>query len=90
MNPTGLHAPGGKGGEPDGALAEAINRDFGSFAALKSDFNKAGAGQFGSGWAMVQVDEAGKLVLAAKPNQDSPLMEGPCCSAMMYGSMPIT
>jgi Fe-Mn family superoxide dismutase len=67
---------GGKGGDPDGAVGQAIARDFGSFAALKADFNKAGAGQFGSGWAVVLVDKAGKLTLAARPNQDSPLMEG--------------
>jgi Fe-Mn family superoxide dismutase len=67
---------GGKGGEPDGALAAAITRDFGSFTQLKGDFNKAGAGQFGSGWAVVLVDTKGKLSLAARPNQDSPLMDG--------------
>lgn len=67
---------GGKGGEPDGAVSQAINRDFGSFAALKADFNKAGAGQFGSGWAVVLVDKSGKLTLTSRPNQDSPLMDG--------------
>jgi Fe-Mn family superoxide dismutase len=67
---------GGKGGEPDGEVAEAIIRDFGSFSQLQAAFNKAGAGQFGSGWAMVLVDDAGKLTLVARPNQDSPLLEG--------------
>jgi Fe-Mn family superoxide dismutase len=67
---------GGKGGEPDGDIAAAIARDFGSFAQLKTDFNKAGLGQFGSGWAVVLVDSSGKLSLATRPNQDSPLMEG--------------
>jgi Fe-Mn family superoxide dismutase len=67
---------GGTGGEPSGDLAAAITRDFGSFAQLKDGFNKAGAGQFGSGWAMVLVDATGKLSLVARPNQDSPLMEG--------------
>ena len=67
---------GGKGGEPDGELATAITRDFGSFAQLKANLNKAGAGQFGSGWAMVLVDSSGKLSLVARPNQDSPLMDG--------------
>ena len=47
---------GGKGGEPDGDLAAAIARDFGSFARLQEDFNKAGAKVFGSGWAMVLAD----------------------------------
>jgi Fe-Mn family superoxide dismutase len=67
---------GGKGGTPDGELASAIDRDFGSFASLKENFNKAGAKQFGSGWALVLVDHSGKLSLAARPNQDSPLMDG--------------
>jgi Fe-Mn family superoxide dismutase len=67
---------GGKGGDPEGDLGAAIARDFGSFAQLKVDFNKAGAGQFGSGWAMVLVDGQGKLSLVARPNQDSPLAEG--------------
>ena len=66
---------GGKGGEPDGDLAAAIARDFGSFAKLQEDFNKAGAKVFGSGWAMVLVDPDGKLSLVARPNQDSPLLE---------------
>ncbi|MEA2767954.1 MAG: superoxide dismutase, Fe-Mn family [Acetobacteraceae bacterium] len=67
---------GGKGGDPDGDLATAIARDFGSIAQLKVDFNKAGLGQFGSGWAVVVVDGDGKLSLVARPNQDSPLMDG--------------
>jgi Fe-Mn family superoxide dismutase len=67
---------GGKGGAPAGALAAAITRDFGSFKQFQESFNKAGAKQFGSGWAMVLVDHAGKLTLVARPNQDSPLLEG--------------
>ena len=67
---------GGKGGEPDGDLAGAIARDFGGFAKLKEDFNKAAARVFGSGWAMVLVDPEGKLALVSRPNQDSPLMDG--------------
>jgi Fe-Mn family superoxide dismutase len=67
---------GGKGGDPQGDLGAAITRDFGSLAQLKTDFNKAGAGQFGSGWAMVLVDAQGKLSLVARPNQDSPIAEG--------------
>src|SRR5262249_44475569 len=43
---------GGKGGEPSGALAEAINRDFGALDKLKEAVNRAGLTQFGSGWAM--------------------------------------
>ncbi len=67
---------GGRGGEPDGELAAAIARDFGSFAKLQEDFNKAAARVFGSGWAMVLVDPEGKLSLISRPNQDSPLMDG--------------
>ncbi len=67
---------GGAGGEPDGELSGAVKRDFGSFTQLKEAFAKAGTGQFGSGWAMVLVDGSGKLSLAARPNQDSPLMDG--------------
>ena len=67
---------GGAGGEPGGTLAAAVTRDFGSFAQLKAEFSKAGLGQFGSGWVMVVVDGGGKLSLLARPNQDSPLMDG--------------
>ena len=67
---------GGRGGAPAGDLGAAITRDFGSFEALRSAFDKAAAGVFGSGWAMVVMDRDGTLSLASKPNQDSPLMEG--------------
>lgn len=67
---------GGPGGEPGGDLAAAITRDFGAFAELKTKFNKAAMGVFGSGWAMVKVDTQGKLALEARPNQDTPLLEG--------------
>jgi Fe-Mn family superoxide dismutase len=67
---------GGKGGEPEGTLAAAIGRDFGSFAAMKEQFDKAGVGRFGSGWAMVLVDRAGRLSLTTTANQDSPLLDG--------------
>jgi Fe-Mn family superoxide dismutase len=52
--------PGG-GGQPTGAIAAAIVRDFGSFEALKEQFNKAAVTMFGSGWAWLQVDDSGKL-----------------------------
>jgi Fe-Mn family superoxide dismutase len=67
---------GGKGGAPTGDVAAAIERDFGSFDKLKEAFNRAGLTQFGSGWAMVTVDRTGKLAVVARPNQDTPLMEG--------------
>ena len=67
---------GGQGGAPTGELAEAITRDLGGFDKMKTDFNGAGARVFGSGWVFVTVDKAGKLAIASKPNQDTPLMEG--------------
>jgi Fe-Mn family superoxide dismutase len=62
------------GGEPKGALAEAINKDFGSFDNFKQQFSDAAANQFGSGWAWLVVDKSGKLVVGSTPNQDNPLM----------------
>jgi Fe-Mn family superoxide dismutase len=67
---------GGNGGEPVGDVGAAIIRDFGSFANLQTNFNATATKVFGSGWAMVVVDRAGRLSLVAKPNQDSPIMEG--------------
>ncbi|WP_019123835.1 superoxide dismutase [Brevibacillus massiliensis] len=63
------------GGAPTGALADAINSAFGSFDNFKSEFAKAAAGRFGSGWAWLVVDN-GKLAITSTPNQDNPLMEG--------------
>lgn len=67
---------GGKGGAPGGELAQAITRDLGGLDKLKTDFNGAGARVFGSGWVFVTVDRTGKLALASRPNQDTPLMDG--------------
>ena len=64
----------GKGDQPTGALAEAINKDFGSFENFKTQFSEAAAKQFGSGWAWLVVDASGKLVVGSTPNQDNPLM----------------
>jgi Fe-Mn family superoxide dismutase len=63
------------GGEPTGALADAIKGELGGFAAFKEAINKAGAGRFGSGWAWLIVKN-GKLAVTSTPNQDSPLMDG--------------
>ncbi len=71
MSPNG-------GGEPTGELAEAIERDFGTFAEFKARFSKAGATQFGSGWAFLCVKD-GKLEICGTPNQDNPLMPGVGC-----------
>ena len=65
----------GKGGEPSGDLAQAINSSFGSFAGFKAAFSKAGATRFGSGWAWLVVD-GGKLAVMSTPNQDSPITDG--------------
>ena len=63
------------GGSPSGELADAIQRDFGSFEAFKEKLTNAAANQFGSGWGWL-VASGGKLEVIARPNQDSPLMEG--------------
>jgi len=63
------------GGEPTGALADAINGGFGGFAEFKAAFSAAAAGVFGSGWAWLVAD-GGALSVTATPNQDSPLMDG--------------
>jgi Fe-Mn family superoxide dismutase len=63
------------GGEPTGAIAEAITSTFGSFDELKNQINAAGAGRFGSGWAWLSFDN-GTLKVESTPNQDSPIMEG--------------
>jgi Fe-Mn family superoxide dismutase len=63
------------GGEPSGALGEAITSSFGSFATFKEQFQAAGMGRFGSGWAWL-VSDGGKLSITSTPNQDNPLMEG--------------
>jgi Fe-Mn family superoxide dismutase len=62
------------GGTPGGELADAINKDFGSFEAFKEKFNAAGATRFGSGWAWL-IKQDGKLAVTSTPNQDNPLME---------------
>ena len=62
------------GGKPEGALAAAIDKDFGSLDAMKEKFNAAGAGRFGSGWAWLGLTD-GKLVICSTPNQDNPLMD---------------
>ena len=64
------------GGEPKGALAEAINSAFGDFTKFKDAFKKAGVGRFGSGWAWLSVDKSGKLVVTSTANQDTPLADG--------------
>ena len=62
------------GGKPEGDLAKAIEKAFGSFEAFKEEFSKAAAGQFGSGWAWLCVKEGGDVEICSTPNQDNPLM----------------
>jgi len=63
------------GGEPKGAVADAIKKAFSSFDKLKEEFTNAGLNRFGSGWAWL-VAENGKLSVLSTANQDSPIMEG--------------
>ena len=69
MSPSG-------GGAPTGSLAGAIDGAFGSFDDFKSEFSKAAATRFGSGWAWLTVDGSGSLNVFSTANQDSPLMTG--------------
>ncbi len=63
------------GGQPEGALMDAINKTFGSFDRFKAEFENAAKTQFGSGWAWLAVDADGKLFISQTPNQDNPLMD---------------
>ncbi|MBD2311614.1 superoxide dismutase [Desertifilum sp. FACHB-1129] len=64
------------GGEPTGAIANAINQNFGSFEQFQEQFNSAGGDRFGSGWVWLVRTPNGQLQITTTPNQDSPLMEG--------------
>ena len=61
--------------QPSGDLAGAIDAAFGSFDAFKEQFEAAGVGQFGSGWAWLVLD-GGSLKITSTPNQDSPVTSG--------------
>ena len=67
------------GGEPAGALSDAISNSFGSFDEFKTLFTKAAATRFGSGWAWLCVHPGGKLEICSTANQDNPLMKGIGC-----------
>ncbi len=71
MSPSG-------GGEPRGALAEAIERDFGGFGAFKTRFDNAGAKVFGSGWVwLVRIpQDGGKLAVLTTPGHENPISQG--------------
>lgn len=71
---TILSADGG--GEPSGALADAVKAAFGGFDAFREKFTNAALTRFGSGWAWLSVTPGGTLTVESTPNQDSPLMHG--------------
>ncbi len=66
----------GKGGSPQGKLAEAITAQFGSFENFQKEFNTAGAGLFGSGWVWLAKDASGKLSIEKEPNGSNPIVKG--------------
>jgi superoxide dismutase, Fe-Mn family len=68
MSPSG-------GGEPDGALKDALDSAFGSFSDFKTKFKEAGVNQFGSGWSWLVHDGSG-LAIVGSANQDSPISSG--------------
>ena len=63
-------------GEPTGALAEAVKEAFGGFEAFREEFQKKGAGLFGSGWVWLSADGDGKLVITQEPNAANPIQKG--------------
>ena len=75
MSPNG-------GGKPTGEIADAINADLGSFEAFKEQFSTAAKTQFGSGWAWLCVKN-GKLEVCSTPNQDNPIIDGNCGTAIL-------
>lgn len=70
-----LMSPNG-GGEPTGAIAQAITQTFGSFERFKQQFNQAGGDRFGSGWVWLVRNSQGQLQITTTPNQDNPILEG--------------
>jgi superoxide dismutase len=62
------------GGKPSGIIGDAINKSFGSYDEFANQFKTAGATQFGSGWAWLVTDKAGKLSVAKTPNAETPLV----------------
>ena len=73
------------GGKPEGVLADAIDKSFGSFDEFKSKFSTAAATRFGSGWAWLCVDSEGGLEICSTANQDNPLMPGECGKTPILG-----
>lgn len=73
------------GGKPEGALADAIDKSFGSFDEFKTIFSAAAATRFGSGWAWLCADSEGGLEVCSTPNQDNPLMPSKCGKTPILG-----
>jgi superoxide dismutase, Fe-Mn family len=69
------HMKPGGGGEPSGALADAISSTFGSFSGFQAKLKEAGVNQFGSGWSWLVHDGSG-LAVVATSNQDNPISDG--------------
>ncbi len=72
LSPTG-------GGDPTGAIGDAITRSFGDFASFKSKFSEAAAKQFGSGWAWLVKKDDGSLAIEQSANADTPFATGKTC-----------
>lgn len=66
----------GKGGNPTGDLAKAIDEKFGGFDKFKEEFGKAAATRFGSGWAWLIVNKNNELEVVSTANQDTPVSDG--------------
>jgi Fe-Mn family superoxide dismutase len=67
------------GGQPTGAIGEAITQSFGSYDKFKEEFTKAATTRFGSGWAWLCKQQDGSLQICSTPNQDNPLMPDAGC-----------
>jgi Fe-Mn family superoxide dismutase len=62
--------------EADGRVADAIKRDFGSFAKFKEDFSNTAKTLFGSGWVWLVADASGKLSITPTKDAANPMTEG--------------
>jgi len=72
---TQFHAPQ-ENNIPIGTVAEAIEKQFGSFDAFREEFQKKGATLFGSGWVWLSADKEGKLVITQEQNAGNPILKG--------------
>lgn len=74
---TSMAPPGkGGGGQPGGELAKAIDSTFSSFEKFKEAFSDKAAKHFASGWAWLEFDKTGKLIIESTPNHDTPISKG--------------